>query len=53
MMARYISQEPPRDELLRERALKHWHRSLELKPDQPRLAALVARYAPSAAPSPG
>lgn len=44
MMGRYISQEPPRDESLRTRALQHWQRSLELKPDQPKLATLVARY---------
>ncbi len=44
MMARYITQEGPRDEMLRTRAIQHWQRSLELKPIQPKLAAMVERY---------
>ncbi len=28
------------------RALEHWHRSLELNPDQPRIHKLIARYKP-------
>ena len=31
----------------RDRALEHWHRSLELSPDQPRIRKLIARYRPS------
>ena len=30
----------------RDRALEHWHRSLELNPDQPRISKLIAQYAP-------
>jgi tetratricopeptide (TPR) repeat protein len=30
----------------RDRALEHWHRSLELDPDQPRIHKLLARYQP-------
>lgn len=44
MMTRYISQQEPRDESLRHRALQHWQRSLELNPKQPKLAELVAKY---------
>ena len=32
----------------RDRALEHWHRSLELSPDQPRIRKLIARYQPKA-----
>ena len=28
------------------RALEHWHRSLELDPDQPKIRRLLARFAP-------
>jgi hypothetical protein len=31
----------------RARALEHWHQSLELNPDQPRIKQLIAQYAPS------
>ena len=31
---------------LRDRALEHWHRSLELNPDQSRVRNLIARYTP-------
>ena len=31
---------------LRGRALEHWHRSLELNSDQPRIRKLIARYKP-------
>jgi hypothetical protein len=31
---------------LRDSALEHWHRSLELDPDQPRIRKLIARYRP-------
>jgi len=30
----------------RDQALEYWHRSLELKPDQPRLRRLIAKYQP-------
>ncbi len=30
----------------RDRALEHWHRSLELNPDQPRIRTLIAKYTP-------
>ena len=30
----------------REQALEHWHRSLELDPDQPRIRKLIAKYQP-------
>ena len=30
----------------RDRALEHWHRSLELNPDQPRIRKLIAEYKP-------
>jgi tetratricopeptide (TPR) repeat protein len=33
---------------LRDRALEHWHRSLELDPDQPRIEKLIAKYRPDA-----
>lgn len=29
---------------LRQRALEHWHKSLELDPDQPRIRRLIAQY---------
>jgi hypothetical protein len=29
---------------LRRMAVEHWHRSLELKPDQPRIRNLVEKY---------
>lgn len=32
----------------RDRALEHWHRALELSPDQPRIRKLIARYQPNA-----
>ena len=31
----------------RDRALEHWHRSLEIKPDQARIRKLIARYHPT------
>lgn len=31
---------------LRDRALEHWHRSLEANPSQPRVRKLIARYRP-------
>jgi tetratricopeptide (TPR) repeat protein len=31
---------------LRDRALEHWHRSLELNPDQPRIRKLLVEYKP-------
>jgi hypothetical protein len=33
----------------RARALEHWHQSLELNPDQPRIRQLIAQYSPTAA----
>ena len=33
---------------LRDRGLEHWHRSLELDPDQPRIEKLIAKYSPHA-----
>ena len=30
----------------RDRALEHWHRSLEFNPDQPRIRKLIAEYKP-------
>jgi hypothetical protein len=27
-----------------DRALEHWHRSLEINPNQPRVQALIAQY---------
>ena len=32
---------------LRDRALEHWHRSLELDPDQPKIRTLIAKYKPT------
>src|SRR5205814_7651738 len=31
---------------LRNQAIEDWHQSLELRPDQPRIRALLAKYAP-------
>ena len=45
MMMRYLAQQEPRDMSLRNRAIQHWQRSLELEPNQPKLIALVAKYA--------
>lgn len=36
-------QDPHRDQL-REQALEHWHRSLELNPNQPRIRRLIEKY---------
>ncbi|MCO6436608.1 MAG: tetratricopeptide repeat protein [Phycisphaerae bacterium] len=41
-MLAYLSQ-PDRNDL-REEALEHWHRSLELAPDQPKIRSLIERY---------
>jgi len=41
-MAMYLQN--PRDVKLRSQAVEHWHRSLELKPDQPKLRLLVKKY---------
>lgn len=43
-MLRYLKDDTLTDR--RDRALEHWHRSLELKPDQPRIHKLLARYSP-------
>ena len=40
--------DPTRSEL-RDRALEHWHRSLELNPNQPRIRKLIAQYKPKPA----
>ena len=44
-MLRYLKDTEQIDQ--RNRALEHWHRSLELNPDQPRIRKLIARYAPT------
>jgi hypothetical protein len=36
----------------RDRALSHWHQSLEIKPDQPDLVKLVDKYTPEAEAAP-
>ena len=36
--------ESPNDLDLRRRAIGHWHRSLEIEPDQPRIRNLLAKY---------
>lgn len=43
-MLRYLEDRNRRD--LRDRALEHWHRSLELDPNQPRIRKLLDRYQP-------
>ena len=45
-MLRYL-EDPARREG-RDRAIEHWHRSLELDPDQPRIRKLIAEYKPEA-----
>jgi hypothetical protein len=47
-MTQYL--ERPEDESLRDRAVEHWHVSLELDPDQPKLRSLVDKYRPKEAP---
>lgn len=44
LMTQYVI-EPKRPEL-RDAALENWHRSLEIKPDQPDLVKLVKKYTP-------
>ncbi len=44
-MLAYLN-EPSRTDR-RERALDHWHRALELDPDQPKIRDLIARYQPA------
>lgn len=41
-MLKFLGDETRTD--LCERAIEHWHRSLELEPDQPRIHRLIARY---------
>ncbi len=43
-MLRYLKDNALTDR--RDRALEHWHRSLELNPNQPRIRRLIARYKP-------
>lgn len=43
-MLRYL--EDADQVVFRDRGLEHWHRSLELDPDQPRIAKLIAKYSP-------
>ena len=43
-MLRYLEDDNLTDR--RDRAIEHWHRSLELDPDQPRIRKLIARYKP-------
>jgi tetratricopeptide (TPR) repeat protein len=43
-MLRYLEDKTRTD--LRDKALEHWHRSLELNPDQPRIRKLIAQYKP-------
>ena len=43
-MIRYLEDNTRTDR--RDRALEHWHLSLEQDPDQPRIHKLIARYAP-------
>ena len=44
-MLRHLEDESHSD--LRDRAIEHWHRSLEFNPDQPRVRKLIARYKPN------
>ena len=41
-MAMYL-QDPSQPEL-RDMAVEHWHRSLELNPEQPKIRELIDRY---------
>jgi len=43
-MMRYVEDSSQIED--RDRALEHWHRSLELDPDQPRIRKLIAEYSP-------
>ena len=43
-MLRYLEDTTQNE--LNERAREHWHRSLELNPDQPRIRKLLAKYVP-------
>jgi len=43
-MLRYREEQTRTD--FRDRALEHWHRSLEIDPDQPRIRKLIAEYTP-------
>ena len=43
-MLRFLEDKTQAD--LRDRALEHWHHSLEQKPDQPRIRKLIAKYKP-------
>ena len=43
-MLRFLEDESKTN--LRAEALEHWHRSLELDPEQPRIRRLIARYKP-------
>ena len=43
-MLRFLEDKSRKD--LRDRALEHWHRALELDSEQPRIRKLIARYQP-------
>jgi len=45
-MAAYLKDREAAGEEMRAKALEHWHRSLELDPQQPELTRLVRKYAP-------
>jgi len=44
-MVRFLENKDDIEE--RDKALEHWHLSLELNPDQPRLRELIAQYSPA------
>ena len=43
-MVRFLLDREQTDD--RDEAMRHWHRSLELNPDQPRIRELIAKYQP-------
>ena len=45
-MTQYLAD--PSQAALRTEAIEHWHRSLELEPNQPKLRKLLAKYHPPA-----
>lgn len=50
LMSRYVSGERRRE--LRQEALDAWLRSLDINPEQPKLATLVEKYTPTPTPAP-
>jgi len=44
-MLKYLDEQATDREQHRDRAIEHWHQSLEIDPDQPRIRRLLEKYA--------